>query len=65
MKQKLRLLTIHQTATRLQRTYNLNPITIWYPALDESNRMKSAYSTIHLLKIFLFKMVVGSNPFSF
>ena len=47
MKQKLRLFAIHQTATSLQRTNNLNPRTRWYPALDESNRMKSAYFTIH------------------
>ena len=50
MKQKLRLFAIHQTATSLQRTNNLNPRTRWYPALDESNRMKSAYFTIHLGK---------------
>ena len=47
MKQKLRLFTIHQTATSLRHTVNLNPRTRWYPALDESNRMKSAYFTIH------------------
>jgi hypothetical protein len=47
MKQKLRLFAIHQTATSLQRTDNLNPGTKWYPALDESNRMQSAYFTIH------------------
>ena len=47
MKQKLRLFAIHQTVTSLQRTNNLNPRTRWYPALDESNRMKSAYFTIH------------------
>ena len=47
MKQKLRMFAIHQTATSLQRTNNLNPRTRWYPALDESNRMKSAYFTIH------------------
>jgi hypothetical protein len=40
-------LPIHQTATSLQRTDNLNPRTKWYSALDESNRMKSAYFTIH------------------
>ena len=50
MKQKLRLSAIHQIATSLQRTHNLNPRTIWYPALDESNWMKSAYFTIHLGK---------------
>ena len=43
MKQMLRLFAIHQTATNLQRTDNLNPRTIWYPALDESNRMKFSY----------------------
>ena len=47
MKQKFCLFAIHQTATSIQRTNNLNPRTIWYPALDESNRMKSAYFTIH------------------
>jgi hypothetical protein len=47
MKQKFRLFAIHQTATSLQRTYNLNPRTNWYPALDESNRMKSTYFTTH------------------
>ena len=50
MKQKLHLLAIHQTAISLQRTDNLNPKTIWYPTLDESNPMKSAYFTIHLGK---------------
>jgi hypothetical protein len=47
MKQKLRLFAIHQTATSLQRTNNPNPRTRWYPTLDESNWMKSAYFTIH------------------
>jgi hypothetical protein len=47
MKQKLRQFAIHQTATSLQGTYNLNPRTMWYMVLDESNRMKSAYFTIH------------------
>jgi len=47
MKQKLCLFTIHQTATSLQRAYNLNLRTRWYPTLDESNRMKTAYFTIH------------------
>jgi hypothetical protein len=47
MKQKIYLFTIHQTATSLQRTNNLNPRTRWYPALDESNRMKSTFLTIH------------------
>jgi hypothetical protein len=47
MKQKLRLFAIHQTTIRLQRTDNLNLRTRWYPALDESNRMKSAYFKIH------------------
>jgi hypothetical protein len=50
MKQKLRLFAIHQTATSLQRTYNLNPRSRWYPALDESNRMKSTYFIIYLGK---------------
>ena len=36
MKQKLRMFAI-QTATNLQRTYNINPSTQWYPVLDESN----------------------------
>jgi hypothetical protein len=47
MKQKLRMFAIHQTATSLQQTYNLNPRTTWYPTLDELNRMKSAYFKIH------------------
>ena len=47
MKQKLRLFVIHQTAINLQQINNLNPGTKWYPALDESNRMKLAYFTIH------------------
>jgi hypothetical protein len=47
MNQKLRLFAIHRTATSLQHTYNLNPRTRWYPALDESNQMQSAYFTIH------------------
>jgi hypothetical protein len=47
MKQKLPMFVIHQTATNLQRTNNLNPTTRWYPTLDESNRMKSTYFTIH------------------
>ena len=47
MKQKLRMFAIHQIATSLQRTNNLNPRTIWYLALDESNRMKSTYFTMH------------------
>ena len=46
MKQKLWLFAIHQTVTGLQWTNNLNPRTIWYLALDESNRMKSTYFTI-------------------
>ena len=50
MKQKLRLFIIHQTATSLQQTDNLNPRIRWYPALDKSNRMKFAYFTIHLGK---------------
>ena len=50
MKQKFRLFAIHQTAKSLQRTYNLDPRTRWYPALDESNQMNSTYFTIHLGK---------------
>jgi hypothetical protein len=50
MNQKLRMFAIRQTATSLQRTYNLNPRTIWYPTVDESKRMKSACYTIHLSK---------------
>ena len=50
MKQKLRLSNIHQIATSLQQTHSLNPRTRWYPTLNESNRMKSAYFTIHLGK---------------
>jgi hypothetical protein len=45
MKQKFCMFIIHQTATSLQWTDNLNTTTR-YPALDESNRMKSAYFTI-------------------
>jgi hypothetical protein len=41
MKQKLRMFAIHQTTTSLQQIDNLDPRTKWYPALDESNRMKS------------------------
>jgi hypothetical protein len=47
MKEKLHLFAIHQTATSLQRTDDLNPRTILYPALDESNWMKSAYFIIN------------------
>jgi hypothetical protein len=47
MKQKLRMFAIHQTATSLQRTNNLNPRIRLYPTMDESNQMKSAYFTIH------------------
>jgi hypothetical protein len=50
MKQKIRMLAIHQTATSLQLTNNLNPRTRWYPNLDKPNWMKSAYFTIHLGK---------------
>ena len=50
MKQKLCLSAIHQIAISLQRTHNLNPRTKWSPALDDSNRMKSAHFTIHLGK---------------
>ena len=46
MKQKFRLPAIHQIATSLQRIDNLNSRTKWYPALDESNRMKYAYFII-------------------
>ena len=53
MKQKLRLFVIHQTATSLKRTGNLNPRTRWYPTQDESNRMESAYFIIHPGKISL------------
>jgi hypothetical protein len=47
MKQKLRMFAIHQTAISLQRTNNLNPRTSSYPALNEPNRMNSAYFIIH------------------
>jgi hypothetical protein len=50
MKQKPRMFIIHQTATSLQQADNLNPRTRWYPALDEWNRMISAYFTLHLGK---------------
>ena len=50
MKEKLHMFAIHQTATSSQWTNYLNPRTSWYPALDESNRMKSAYFIIHLGK---------------
>ena len=50
MKQKLCMFAIHQTAISLQRVDNLNRRTIWCLALDESNRMKSAYFTILLSK---------------
>jgi hypothetical protein len=50
MKQKLRMFVIHQTTTSLPGTYNLNPRTIWYPTLDESDRMKSTYFIIHMGK---------------
>jgi hypothetical protein len=62
MKLKFRMFVIHRTATSLQRTDNLNPRIRWYPALDESNRMKSAYFTMHPGKILLLKMVVNWNP---
>ena len=48
MKQKLRLFAIHQTTTSLHQTYNLNPRTKWYPALDESNWMKSQFIRVKL-----------------
>jgi hypothetical protein len=41
------MFAIHHIVTSLQRTDNINPRTRWYPALDESNRMKYAYFTIH------------------
>ena len=47
MKQKLHMFIIYQTATNLEQIDNLNPKTRWYPALDESNQMKSAYFAIH------------------
>ena len=50
MKQKLHIFAIHQTATSLQRTHNLNCRSRWYPTLDESNKMKSAFFTIHPAK---------------
>jgi hypothetical protein len=43
MKPKLRLFAIHQTTTNLQQNDNLNSRTKWYPILDESSQMKSAY----------------------
>ena len=51
MKQKLRMFAIHQIAPTLQWVDNLNPRTIWYMVLDESNWVKSAYFTIHPSKI--------------
>jgi hypothetical protein len=65
MKQKLCLFVIHQTATSLQRTYNLDPGTIRYPTLDESNWMKSTYFTIRMGKILLPKLVASRNPIFF
>ena len=47
MKQTLCLFAIHQIATSLQPTYNLNPRTRRYPTLGESTQMKSVYFTIH------------------
>jgi hypothetical protein len=76
MNQKLRLFTIHQTAKSLQRIDNLNPRTRLYPAQDESNKMKSAYFTIHpgknlppqnacrLKSVFFSKAPVSHPPFS-
>ena len=61
MKQKLRLFAIYQTATSLQRTYNMNPKIKWYMVLDETNWVKSTYFTIHLGKNLLHKMVAGWN----
>ena len=43
----------------LQWTDYLNSTTRWYPTLDESNQMKSAYFTIHL------GMIAGWNLFFF
>jgi hypothetical protein len=63
MKQKLRLFAIHQTATNLQWTDNLNPRTRWYPVLDESNRTKSASHNSSRVKIRLLKVVASWNPF--
>ena len=37
----------HQTAISLQRADSVNPTTSRYLSLDESNQMKSTYSTIH------------------
>jgi hypothetical protein len=34
------MFAIHQTATSLQRTNDLNPRTKGYPTLDESNRIE-------------------------
>jgi len=48
MKQKLHSFAIHQAATSLQRTDNLNLRTRWYPVLDETNHMTYAYFIIHL-----------------
>ena len=75
MKHKLRLFVIHQTVTSLQGTKNLNPRTRWYPVLDESYQMKSAYFTIHpgknpppqngcRLKSVFFKAPVSHPPLS-
>jgi hypothetical protein len=76
MKQKLRLFAIHQIVTSLQRTANLNPRIKWHLALDESNRMKSTYFTIHpsknpppqngcrLKSVFFFKALVSHPPLS-
>ena len=41
------MFAIHQTVTSLQRTYNIHPRTKLYSTLDEPNRMKSTYLTIH------------------
>jgi len=50
VKHKLRLFAIHQIDTSLWQTDSLNPRIKWYMALDESNRMKFAFFTMHLGK---------------
>ena len=64
MKQKLRMFATHQTPTNLQRTNNLNLRTKWYPTPNDTNRMKSTYSTTHPgKKILLLKMAASWNLF--
>jgi hypothetical protein len=65
MKQMLRLFAIHQSATSLQHTNNLNPRTKWYPDLDKPNWMKSAYFIILPSKNSPPQMVVVWNPYFF